>query len=211
LWDFLLNRIPNNFFIKCLTNEGKKKTAINYKEKPFPTVYLLLKRFLKLKNIVDQPNEDVYIWRHECYPQAFVMSHTWPYLKQGLPFGIIDFRVVIRPMASTSDAALVLGQLKFLGHHMRLLLFGPKVWLWILGNSFEEEEATTFTKKYLKQYEVKVSMYTPCKIENTSFRTVQPLVTLLFLIRKGENGVAKWQKYVKKVYDTFNNTFYTAL
>jgi hypothetical protein len=210
-WDFLLNGIPNGFFVKRLTNEGKKKTAIDYKERPFPTVYPLLKRFLKLKNKVEQSDGDVYIRGHECYPQAFVTSHTWPYHKRGLPFGIIDFRVLTRPTAGAGDAAPVLGLLKFLGNHMRPSLSGPEVWLWIPGNSFEEEEATTFTKRYLKQYEVKVSTYNPCKIENTSSRAVQPSLTLLFLIRKEEDGVAKWLKYVKKVYDTSDNTFYTAL
>jgi len=34
---------------------------------------------------------------------------------------------------------------------------------------------------------------------------------LLLLIRKGEDRVAKWQKYVKKGYGTFDNIFYTAL
>jgi len=118
--------------------------------------------------------------------------------------------VVTKLMAGASDVAPMLILLKFLGHHMRPSLFGPKVWLWILGNSFKEEEATTFAEKYLKQYVVKVSMYIPCKIKNRSSCVVQPPITLLFLIRKGKDGIAKWQKYVKKVYDTFENTFYTA-
>jgi len=53
MWDFLLNNMPHNFFIKTLENKGKKKRAINYKEKPYPMVYSMLKRFLKMKNKVD--------------------------------------------------------------------------------------------------------------------------------------------------------------
>jgi len=90
-WDFLLNGIPNGFFIKRLINKGKKKTAINYKEKPFPTVFPLLKRFLKLKIKVDRLDGDVYIKKHECYPHAFVTSYTWPYLKWGFPLASLTF------------------------------------------------------------------------------------------------------------------------
>jgi len=68
MWNILLNGILNGFFIKCLTNEGKKKTIIDYMEKPFPTIYPLLKRFLKMKNKVNQLVEEVYIRGHECYP-----------------------------------------------------------------------------------------------------------------------------------------------
>jgi len=60
-WDFLLNKIPNGFFVKCLTNKGKLKIAINYKEKLFPIVYPLLKRSLKAKNKVEWIEGEVYI------------------------------------------------------------------------------------------------------------------------------------------------------
>jgi len=140
---------PTAFFVKPLTNEGKKM-AINYKKKPFPMVYPLLKRFLKLKNKVHWPNRDVYIRGYECYPQVFITSHTWPYLKWGLPFGIINFQVVTRPTIGASNATLVLGLLKFLGHHIRPSLSSLEVWLWIPRNSFEEEEATNFAERYLK-------------------------------------------------------------
>jgi len=72
-------------------------------------------------------------------------------MKWGLSFGIIDFWVVTRSMARSIDIALVLGLLKFLANDMRPLLFSLEVWLWILGNSFEQEEATSFAKKHMKQ------------------------------------------------------------
>jgi len=51
---------------------------------------------------------------------------------------------------------LILGfWLVFLGNLRKLkiqvtTLSAPKVWLWILGNSFENEEAIAFAEKHLK-------------------------------------------------------------
>jgi len=93
---------------------------------------------------------------------------------------------------------------------MRPLLFIPEVWLWISGKSFKTKEATTFAKKHLKQFVFKVLTYIPYKakrMNNASSQVVAPLVTLLFVIRKGKDGVPKGKKSSKKVYNTFNCTF----
>jgi len=168
LFVILLNEIPNDFFVKLLTNKGKKKTTTNYKVNLFLTIYPLLKRFLKIKNKIDLLDGEVYIQRHECYLQVFIMSHTWPYLKRGLLFRIINFRQLTRLTTRFGDFVLVLPLLKFLTNQMRPLLSAPKVWLWILWNSFKQEEAIAFAEKHLKQYVLKVSTHIWCKIKSSS-------------------------------------------
>ena len=48
-WDFLLNAVPHQYFVKRLTNKAKNKRAHQYKDRLLLKVLPLLKNFLKMK------------------------------------------------------------------------------------------------------------------------------------------------------------------
>jgi len=58
---------------------------------------------------------------------------------------------------------------------------------------------------------LKISTYILSKIESVSSWAAALVVKLLFLIKKGEDSLPNVQKSMKKVYETSNNTFYTAI
>jgi len=84
--------------------------------------------------------------------------------------------------------------------------------MWIGGYSFDVNKAMLFVEKHLKNFVLKKSIYIPFKGEHmdnvTNRMIIAPQVALLFLFKKGKDGMAKGQSSIEKVYSTSNWFFY---
>jgi len=205
-WDFLLSTTPNRFFVKWLTNEGKKNTTANYQEtQRLFGVFFMFKTFLKLKKKVLPLERDVYIYGHQCYPQALVMKHHWLYLIRELGLAIINFQILPRPHAGSGNNLPCLPLLNYLLHHLKLTINTPNVWLWIVSSQFDLDTAKRFASLRLKDFKMKILTYYHSKakrLDNSSNRALASMVRLIFLLKKDEDGEPKHLNAWKKSYST---------
>jgi len=102
--------------------------------------------------------------------------------------------------------------LTFLQNHMLPKLSEPDVWLWIIGNDFDAEIVIAFMKKNMKDYILKTSKYISCKsgrIDEVVNRVLVPaIIKLLFLFKKGVDGMGKGIDCMKDKYVTSSCPYY---
>jgi len=91
------------------------------------------------------------------------------------------------------------------------MLNSPNVWLWIVSSQFDLDTAKRFVALLLKDFEMKISMYYPSKVErldNSSNQAVAAVVRLIFLLKKDEEGELKHLGVLKKSYSMEEIPYY---
>jgi len=142
----------------------------------------MFKTFLKMKKKVILLEGDVYIHGHQCYLQALVIGHQWPYQNRELRLVVNDFQILPGPHVGTGNNPPRLPLLNYLAHYLKPMLNSPNVWLWIVGSQFDLDMAKKFAASRLKNFEMKISTYYPSKTErldNFSNRVVVATVRLI--------------------------------
>jgi hypothetical protein len=210
-WNVLLCVIPEAYFAKRLTNEGKLKRACEFQEK-FLEVLHFLQNFLRLKNNFSVSSSSAKF--RTLKRDSLEFGRDWTYEPgKRLSFALFDLRDT--PGHSVPEDHVKNPHFSLLFAALRSMktptISKPAMWLWIMNSANRLAQAAEYARESFTNYTIRESKYIPAKNERLydgSVRKQSPDAFLLFMVKNDETKAQGLRGKILSEYRASNIPYY---